>query len=32
MFYVTRGARREEEYAKKNLRPTFKSSRTIVGV
>ncbi len=31
-FYVTRGAGREEEYATKNLRPTFKSGRTTVGV
>jgi transposase len=31
-FYVTRGAGREEEYADKNLRPTFKSGRTTVGV
>jgi hypothetical protein len=31
-FFVTRGAKREEEYATKNLRPTFKSERTIVGV
>jgi hypothetical protein len=29
---VTRAARREDEYAEKNLRPTFKSGRTIVGV
>ena len=31
-FWVTRGARREEEYADKNLRPTFKFRRTTVGV
>lgn len=31
-FWVTRGAGREEEYANKNLRPTFKSGRTTVGV
>jgi transposase len=31
-FFVTRGAGREEEYATKNLRPTFKSGRTTVGV
>jgi hypothetical protein len=31
-FWVTRGSRREEEYADKNLRPTFKSGRTTVGV
>ena len=31
-FWVTREARREEEYADKNLRPTFKSGRTTVGV
>jgi hypothetical protein len=28
-FWVTRGASREEEYADKNLRPIFKSGRTI---
>ena len=32
IFWVTRGAGREEEYADKNLRPTFKSRRTTVGV
>ena len=32
IFAVTRGAGREEEYAEKNLRPTFKSRRTTVGV
>jgi transposase len=31
-FYITRGVGREEEYADKNLRPTFKSGRTTVGV
>lgn len=31
-FWVTRGPGREEEYADKNLRPTFKSGRTTVGV
>jgi hypothetical protein len=31
-FWVTRGAGREEEYTDKNLRPTFKSGRTIVGI
>ena len=31
-FFMTRGPRREEEYAEKNLRPTFKSGRTTVGV
>ena len=31
-FWVTRGAGREEEYADKNLRPTFKSGRTTVGI
>ncbi len=31
-FFVTRAAGREEEYATKNLRPTFKSGRTTVGV
>jgi transposase len=31
-FWVTRAARREEEYADRNLRPTFKSGRTTVGV
>lgn len=30
-FNVTRGAGRNEEYADKNLRPTFKSGREIVG-
>ena len=31
-FWVTIGARREEEYADKNLRPIFKSGRTTIGV
>ena len=31
-FWVTHEAGREEEYADKNLRPTFKSGRTTVGV
>jgi hypothetical protein len=31
-LYVTRGPGREEEFAEKNLRPTFKSERTSVGV
>jgi len=31
-FFVTRGPGREEEYATKNLRPTFKSGRTTIGV
>ena len=31
-FNVTRGAGRNEEYTDKNLRPTFKSGREIVGV
>jgi transposase len=31
-FYVTRAAGREDEYATKNLRPTFKSGRKSVGV
>src|ERR1700722_11229057 len=31
-FWVTRAPGREEEYADKNLRPTFKSGRTTVGV
>jgi hypothetical protein len=31
-FWVTRGEGREEEYAEKNPRPTFKSRRTTVGV
>jgi hypothetical protein len=31
-FFVTRGPGREEEYVEKNLRPTFKSGRTSVGV
>jgi Transposase len=31
-FWVTRGSGREEEYADRNLRPTFKSGRTSVGV
>ena len=31
-FWVTRGAGREEEYTDKNLRPTFKSGRTTVGI
>jgi hypothetical protein len=30
IFYVTRGA--NEEFLEKNLRPTFKSGRTLVGV
>jgi transposase len=30
-FWVTRGSGREEEYADRNLRPTFKSGRTTVG-
>ena len=30
IFYVTRGA--NEEFLEKNLRPTFKSRRTLVGV
>jgi len=30
-FYVTRGSRRDEEYAEKNLRPSFKSRRVSVG-
>lgn len=29
---MTRGVIREEEYANKNLRPTFKSRRTTIGV
>jgi hypothetical protein len=31
-FWVIRALGREEEYADKNLQPTFKSGRTIVGV
>ncbi|KAF8850519.1 hypothetical protein BDZ45DRAFT_552872, partial [Acephala macrosclerotiorum] len=31
-FYVTRGAGRDQEYADKNLRPSFKSGRVTVGV
>ena len=31
-FWVTRGAGREEKYAEKNLRPTFKNRRTTIGV
>jgi len=31
-FWVTRAPSREEEYADKNLRPTFKSGRTTIGV
>jgi len=31
-LYVTRGPGREEESAEKNLRPTFKSEKTSVGV
>lgn len=31
-FGVTRGPGREEEYAEKNLRPTFKSGQATVGV
>jgi len=31
-FWVTRAPGREEEYTDKNLRPTFKSGRTTVGV
>jgi hypothetical protein len=31
-FWVTRGPGRDEEYASQNLRPTFKSRRTTVGV
>jgi hypothetical protein len=31
-FFITRGLRREEEYIEKNLRPTFKSGRTSIGV
>ena len=31
-FFVTKGARREEEYTTKNLRPTFRSGRTTVGI
>ena len=31
-FWVTRGPGREEEYASKNLRLTFKSRRTTVGM
>jgi hypothetical protein len=32
MFYVTREAGREDEYATKNLRPMFKSGRKSMGV
>jgi hypothetical protein len=31
-FFITKGPRREEEYVEKNLRPTFKSGRTSIGV
>ncbi|OCK99979.1 uncharacterized protein K441DRAFT_725531 [Cenococcum geophilum 1.58] len=31
-FWVTRAPSREEEYVDKNLRPTFKSGRTTIGV
>jgi hypothetical protein len=31
-FFITRGARRDKEYVKKNLRPMFKSRRTSVGI
>jgi hypothetical protein len=31
-FNVTRGPGRDEEYADKNLRPTFKSERTTMGM
>jgi hypothetical protein len=31
-FWVTRAAGREEEYADKNLRPTFKSGRTTIRI
>jgi len=31
-FFITRGPRREEEYVEKNLKPTFKSGRTSIGV
>ena len=31
-FWVTRAPGREEEYIDKNLRPTFKSRRTTIGV
>ena len=31
-FQVTQGPGREEEYASKNLRPTFKSRRTIISI
>jgi hypothetical protein len=31
-FFVIRGAGREEEYATKNLQPTFKSGRTTISV
>jgi hypothetical protein len=29
---MTRGLKRDKEYVNKNLRPTFKSGRTIIGV
>ena len=31
-FWVTRAPNREEKYINKNLRPTFKSGRTTIGV
>jgi hypothetical protein len=31
-FWVTRSAGREEEYPERNLRPTFKSGRTSIGI
>jgi hypothetical protein len=31
-FWVTREARREEEYTDKNLQPIFKSGRTSMGI
>jgi len=31
-FWVTRAPSREEKYTDKNLRPTFKSGRTTIGV
>ncbi len=31
IFYVTRGTRRDKEYTDKNLRPSFKSGRVLVG-
>jgi hypothetical protein len=31
-FWVTRAPSREEEYVDKNLRPTFKSGWTTIGV